>query len=70
MYIYEYYTVHPYVYVQAGCMAVLAEVLVDCPKLAVLRFDGCQADFEAMAALAPRWPRLRKLVGCGVELKL
>ena len=50
-----------------GLMA-LAEVLADCASLERLYFGSCGvrgAGFEAVAALVPRWPKLRMLYATG-----
>ena len=47
-----------------GGVAALAEALADCASLEVLRIEDCGvggAGFEALAAVVPRWPRLRGL---------
>eukprot|EP01046_Picozoa_sp_COSAG06_P054286 COSAG06_NODE_9619_length_1857_cov_2.552332_2_plen_136_part_01 len=47
-----------------GGAAALAEALADCASLEGLSFWGCGvggAGFEAVAAVVPRWPRLRAL---------
>ena len=47
-----------------GGVVALAEALADCASLEELSFFGCGvggAGFEAVAAVVPRWPRLRYL---------